>query len=262
MGTSEREPSEYAKKAQSEARFWTLSGYGGGMKTLSILALWVGLAGAAQAQDDSGSETPTTEENTGWGDNGSWRRPSPSRRSGPLAPIDTGTPEPESLLSERERSPFYAKRECRRQVGVSLGVFFPANEWDLVGNGAVPTASPAISLICQLGGVIRPFAGMTTAPFQRHRYRELGTAGLYVMPSFGISAGKGSFRYGIYTVMMPRIIGAGLSVELRFKGTEGNWLTHTPKGDGKGFEVRFQVLDGDSVQYQVALMYTFGVNTL
>lgn len=133
----------------------------------------------------------------------------------------------------------------------------PSDTWNLVGSRV--TGSPLVSLACNLGGKVRPFAALTTAPLQRHHYRGLAPAGLYVMPSFGIVTGRGTLRYGVYTVMMPRLIGIGASLELRFPGSGGGWLAHNQHGDRKGLELRFQALDGDIVQYQLQLLYTFGV---
>ena len=93
--------------------------------------------------------------------------------------------------------------ECRRQVGASAGMVFPSDGWDLLGDGPVLTGSPTLSLGCHLAPFklgelrVRAFGSMTTAPLQRHWYRDLGQAGLYVMPSFGLTFGNGGVRYSL-----------------------------------------------------------------
>lgn len=152
--------------------------------------------------------------------------------------------------------------ECVRQIGGGIGMVIPVDAWSLLGNGPVFTGSPVLSLRCSLPGKVRAFGEMSTAPTQAHWFRELGQAGLYVMPAFGIETGRNRWRYSASVIAMPRLIGLGLGLQYRFGGDSGNWLTHNADGVGKGFELRLQVLDGDLIQYQIQLRYTFGVTVL
>lgn len=217
--------------------------YAARMKTLVISLLSVLAAQSAMSQ-----EPPPAEETQI--DVSGWLRPSDTPVPPPPTPEETPVVDPDAPPGP----------ECRRQIGGALGVVFPTDGWDLLGTDPRMTGSPVLSLVCTLGGSIRPFGAFTSAPTQRHWYRELGQAGLYIMPSFGLVTGRKSMRYGIYTVMMPRLIGVGGSLEFRFKDGNTNWLTNNANGRGKGFELRAQVLDGDLVQYQLQLLYTFGVS--
>jgi hypothetical protein len=221
------------------------------MKTLVISLLSVLAAQPALAQEQSTAEETQIDVS-------GWRRDTD-------VPVDDGddvaepptSDEAERLYGMLDSTP---GPECRRQIGGAVGMVFPTDGWDLLGSGPTVTGSPVLSLVCALGGKIRPFGAFTTAPTQRHWYRELGQAGLYIMPSFGLVTGRKSLRYGIYTVMMPRLIGIGASLEFRFNDGGTNWLSNNSQGRGKGFELRAQVLDGDLVQYQLQLLYTFGVS--
>ncbi len=226
--------------------------YAARMKTLVIFLLSVLAAQPALAQEQSTAEKTQIDVS-------GWRRDSD-------APAENDTSTPETLVAETTPGlliPYGDQPpgpECRRQIGAAMGMVFPTDGWDLLGSGPVLTGSPLLSLVCTLGGKIRPFGAFTTAPTQRHWYRELDVAGLYIMPSFGLTTGRKSLRYSIYTVMMPRLIGIGGSLEFRFKNGGAHWLSNNSKGRGKGMELRAQVLDGDLVQYQLQLLYTFGVS--
>ncbi len=226
--------------------------YAARMKTLVICLLSVLAAQPVLAQ-----EQPTAEETQI--DVSGWRRDSdpPARTDDSTGETPGADDADDVLLRPGDQAP---GPECRRQIGAAVGMVLPTNGWDLLGNGPVLTGSPVLSLVCTLGGKVRPFGAFTTAPTQRHWYRELGQAGLYIMPSFGLVTGRKSRRYGIYTVMMPRLIGIGASLEFRFKDGGTDWLSNNSQGRGKGFELRAQVLDGDLVQYQLQLLYTFGVS--
>jgi hypothetical protein len=222
------------------------------MKTLVLFFLGVLVAQPALAQEES----PTQETRI---DVSGWRRatdiPTETTPLGAQTSATDGTVADPIAPEDQRPGP-----ECRRQIGGAVGMVVPNDGWDLLGSGPRFTGSPALSMVCTLGGKIRPFGALTTAPTQRHWYRELGQAGLYIMPSFGLVTGRKSMRYGIYTVMMPRLIGIGASIEFRFKDADTGWLTNNSQGRGKGFELRAQVLDGDLVQYQLQLLYTFGVS--
>jgi hypothetical protein len=151
--------------------------------------------------------------------------------------------------------------ECHRSVGGTFGLLPTGNSWELIGDGPVtPVGSPAVSLGCQLLGPRGPYAGVLSAPLERHWYRNGGAAGLFAVPYLGLGFGNEKLRFGVHAIAMTRLLGAGLRLEVRWSGDPANRWTHTAGGVPRGLDVRLQYLDGDVPHFQLAALLLLGVD--
>jgi hypothetical protein len=157
-----------------------------------------------------------------------------------------------------EAAPVGVPAECTRAIGGSVGFVPAGTSWQLIGDGpVVVSGSPVLALTCHTAGEVRASVGLMSAPFQRHWYRNGGRGGLIAVPHFGLETGRGRWRVGANAIAMPRLVGGGVRIEHRLRG-EG-WWVRSRDGQPKGLELRANVLDGDVLDFQLALLYTFGV---